>query len=391
MLVLVGLLLIFGIVMLYSTSYAAFGERFLLRQLIWVAVGTTGALVVWRLDYRKLGRVSTPLLVAVGLALGYLFLAFVIYRFEVISREAFAHLPLVTERPIKGSFRWLRISQFSLQPSEFAKPVLVLYLADYFNRHARHIMEFRRGFLKPMFVSGVVLGLIFLGRDFSTAAITGAVVVTLAFVAGVRMRYLLLLTACGVAFGYAAIRFDSMRMRRMMSFQDPEKYAQKEGYQLWHSQLALGSGGRVGQGLTESRLKQLYLPEAHTDFIVAIIGEELGFVGTAALLALYALLVGTAFWIAVLSRDRLGALLCIGVGVSIGIHAFVNISVVSGFCPTTGVTAPFLSYGGSSMIASLAGIGFLLSVCRVSESEYIAEGQRRLAEFDYGPKDAGEA
>lgn len=384
---LVTALVLFGIVMLYSTSYAAFGERFLIRQLIWVGAGSIGALALWLVDYRKLGKASGIVLGLIALALAYLVAVYMIHRFKLLSPAAFSRLPLVTDRPIKGSFRWLRLAGLSVQPSEFAKPVLVLFLSDYYNRRARHITEFRRGFFRPMLISGVILALIFLGKDLSTTVVTGAVVFVLAFIAGVRLRYLVLLALAGICFAYVAIRFDPVRMRRMMSYQDPEKYQLRDGYQLWHSQLALGSGGTGGLGLTQSRLKQLYLPEAHTDFIVAIIGEELGFIATCCLVIAYGLVVATAFWIASFAPDRQGALLSAGLGVSIGIHAFVNVAVVSGFCPTTGVTAPFLSYGGSSMVATLLGVGLLLSVCRVSEAVAEERGTQSQRVADYGPVD----
>jgi cell division protein FtsW len=160
-------------------------------------------------------------------------------------------------------------------------------------------------------------------------------------------------------------------MRRFTVYRNPEQSQNAEGYQLWHSQLALGSGGLGGLGFTRSRMKQHYLPEAHTDFIVAIVGEELGFAAVAALILVYCLLVGAVLWAGALSGDRTGVLLCVGVALSIGFQAFVNISVVSGFCPTTGVTAPFLSYGGSSMLALMTSIGLVLNVTLVSESQEV--------------------
>ena len=247
--------------------------------------------------------------------------------------------------------------------------------------------EFRRGFLWPMAVGGGIVALIFCGKNLSIAIITGAVVVALTFIAGVRLRYLAAVVLLGIAFSYIAIRFEPMRMRRILSYRDPEKFQEKSGYQLWYSQLAMGSGGMHGLGLTASRLKQLYLPEAHTDFIVAIIGEELGFAAVGLLMLGYIALVAVTFWIAALAADRQGALTAMGIGLSIGMHAFINVGVVSGFCPTTGVTAPFLSYGGSSVIASLAGVGLLLSVSRVAELASEERDQHSSFANDYGPVD----
>lgn len=365
---LVALLLIFGLSMLYSTSYAEFGERILARQLTWVALGAIGAVLIWRLDYRKFGKPAQALLVLVGLTLAYLALAFILFKLPFVPESAAGSLPLI-DGPTKGGFRWLRLGPLSVQPSEFAKLLLIVHLADYFSRHGRHIHEFRRGFLRPIAVSGAILILIFLGNDFSSTVIAGGVVFILAFVAGVRIRYLCILVLAGAVFSAIILKASPERMRRFVVYRAPEVHERGEGYHLWISQLALGSGGVHGLGFTDSRMKHFYLPEAHTDFIVAIIGEELGFIAVAVLMLMYALLVAGALWIAVLASDRQGALLCMGVAMSLGINAFVNIGVVSGFCPTTGVTAPFLSYGGSNMIASLLSIGLLLSVSRVSESE----------------------
>jgi len=373
LLMLVLLLLLFGTVMLYSTSYTAFETGKLARQLTWIAMGGIGALVLWRLDYRPIARMSWVFIVLVALSLAYLAAVALLYKTELIPRDMVAKLPLVGG-PIKGSFRWLRFGPASLQPSEFAKLFLVLFLADYYNRRARHAHEIWRGFLRPLAIAGFVIGLVFLGKDLSTTAITGAIVLSVMFVAGVRLRYLGLVAIFGLLFVGVMIKASPERMARMMAFRDPEAHQYDDGYQLWVSQLALGSGGVGGVGFTKSRMKQLYLPEAHTDFIVAIIGEELGFAGIMFVLTLYACTMLAAFWIGLQAVDRTGLLLGVGVGLGIGLQAFVNISVVSGFCPTTGVTAPFLSYGGSSMLAALLSIGILLSVARIAEQS-VAEGE----------------
>ena len=297
------------------------------------------------------------------------------------------HLPFISG-PTKGSFRWLRLGPISLQPSEFAKPILILFLADHFARSARYIQEFKRGFLIPMGIAGGVIALILLGKNLSISVITSVVVAGLAFVAGVRMRYLAALAALGVVAVIALVKIDPERMSRLTVFRNPEAHQQGEGYQLWTSQLAMGSGGLRGMGFTNSRMKQFYLPEAHTDFIVAIVGEELGFLAVSVLILAYGLLMAAAFWIAALASDRQGILLSVGIGLSLGLHAFVNIGVVSGFGPTTGVTAPFLSYGGSSMLNSLLCVGLLLSVSRTSERE---QDQHDLASGGmamYGPREA---
>ena len=368
---LVLLLLLSGVVMLYSTSFAACSEYYLKRQALWVSLGGLLATGLACLDYRRLGRVSMVLMGAVALALAYLAMAHVLYRLSW-TRGLVDYLPLISG-PTKGSFRWLRLGGFSLQPSEFAKPVMVLFLAEYYQRWARYTLEFKRGFVVPLLCCGAVIGLIFLGKHLSTTLITGSIMVVMMFVAGVRLRYLIGLAALGLCFVALVVSISSEHRRRVTTFRDPEPLQQGEGYQLWHSQLALGSGGWAGLGLTQSRMKQHYLPEAHTDFIVAIVGEELGFMGVASLIGLYCLLAVSIFAMATLAQTKSAVMMCVGIGWALTFQAFVNIGVVSGFGPTTGVTAPFLSYGGSSMLGCMVSVGLLLSVSRISEQEALEQ------------------
>ncbi len=372
LLVIVTLLLLFGVVMLYSTSYTAYDDSILRKQLVWIMLGASGAVTTRCLDYRLLGRHAKTILAVVALLLAYLGIAAVARKVPGLP-GIFHDMPLVGD-PVKGGFRWLRFGGFSIQPSEFAKICIIIFLANYFGNNTRRIGEAWRGFALPVGTACLVVGLIFMGKDFSTSVITGATVYAVAFIAGVRLRYLLIMLLLGIVFSGIVLKTSPERLRRIKSFRDPEMLQKDEGYQLWSSQLALGSGGLKGRGFTESRMKHMYLPEAHTDFIVAIIGEELGFVAVACLVIAYFGLVVVTFWTAMLAVDREGTLLCSGIGLLLGLQAFVNIGVVSGFLPTTGVTAPFLSYGGSSMIASLCALGLLLSVGRIAEAEAASGG-----------------
>ncbi len=371
----VTLLLIFGISMLYSTSYTVWGESLLKRQLLWISAGgVMAALAAWLLDYRKLGHYAWWLLAGFVLVLGYLGTANLLYHANLLSRDVVAKLPLIGGLT-KGSVRWLDLWKFSVQPSEFAKLAIIILLANYLPRHVRHTREFWRGFLKPMGATGIAVVLILLGGDLSSTAITGSVVFGVAFIGGTRLRYLVLVAIAGLITAGTAVMLSPERVSRITSYRDPEPIQDGDGYQLWHSQLALGSGHWTGLGFTNSRMKRYYLPESHTDFIVAIVGEELGYSGVLALIILYSAVMVSAFWIGGLASDREGTILCSGIGMLFGLQALVNISVVSGFCPTTGVAAPFISYGGSSMVASLLGIGLLLSVSRISEQEQQREAQ----------------
>lgn len=408
-LVLVIALLFFGVVMLYSTSYAVFGQEKLVKQLIWISMGAIGAAVISRMDYHVIGRWSRWLLGLVLLSLVYLGLS-----------NGFSHwfhqaLPFAGK--ISGAFRTLVVGPLRIQPSEFAKIALILFLANYYGRQARYVLEFRRGFLIPLAVAGVVMVLVLVGGSLSVTIITGGVVVAMLLVAGVRLRYLtpILLPVVAAAVLDVVIAFHGTtpgqslagtvtadtyivtvkdnegrlvkialkgwtgrlllagekvigkeRTSRFVGWLNPENTQSGDGYQLWHSYLALGSGGYRGLGFTESRMKQRYLPEAHTDFIMSIVGEELGFVTLILVVLAYSALTILAFWIGAQAVDREGSLICAGTAVSLGLHALVNIGVASGLLPTTGVTAPFVSYGGSNILASCLGVGLLFSVSRFS-------------------------
>jgi cell division protein FtsW len=236
-----------------------------------------------------------------------------------------------------------------------------------------------------MVVAGAVILLVLLGGSLSVTIITGGVVFILAFVAGVRLRYLVLVIATGLLLFGSVILISPTRMSRFTSFLNAEQVQAGDGYQLWHSLLALGSGGWRGLGFTQSRMKKFYLPEAHTDFIVSIVGEELGYLWVALLILTYVLLTFSVFWVSGQAMDREGSLICAGVGASLGLHAFVNLSVVSGMLPTTGVTAPFVSYGGSSILASGIGIGLVLSVSRLSEAFQNERDQQISSDVFHAP------
>jgi len=364
----VAVLVCYGISMLYSTSYAGWGEQLLKRQVLWMGLGGLCAVAVASLlDYRRVGHYSWWLLGACALPLFYLACANLLFRVGPLRALAL-NLPFVAGLS-KGSARWLRLGPVTVQPSEFAKLAILIFMANYLPRHGRHMSQIWRGFLKPVGTAGIVTGLILLGGDLSSTVIAGCAVFGLAFMGGVRMRYLLPVCIVGILLAGTAIVISPERLSRLTSYRNPELYQDADGYQLWTSQLALGSGGVGGLGFTKSRMKRFYLPEAHTDFIVAIIGEELGLIGTFLLVALYAALVVAAFALGIFAPDREGQFLCWAVALSFGLHAFVNLAVVTGLGPTTGVTAPFISYGGSNVIASMLGLGLLLSVSRIAEQE----------------------
>tara|TARA_B100000809_G_scaffold138624_1_gene136252 strand:+ start:674 stop:1903 length:1230 start_codon:yes stop_codon:yes gene_type:complete len=376
----VVLLTIFGLVMLYSTTSAASHQNFLFKQSVWIFLGMVFAVVISFVDYRRIGAASKWVLLLVALPLVYLASAHVLH---FCGKYWVTELPFIAS--INGAFRWLRVGNFTLQPSEFAKPALIIYLAHYYGTNPRNVLSATKGFWRPMLVVGMVIILVLLGGSLSVTMITGMVVMAIMFIAGIRLRYLLLLISTGIILCAIVVGGSPERKGRLTSFRHPEATAEGNGYQLLMSQYALGSGGWIGVGFNESRLKERYLPESHTDFILAIVGEELGFTAVAGVMLMYLLVLGAALTVSTNALDREGMLLTAGVGLSIGLHALIHAAVVSGAGPTTGITAPLISYGGSSMLATWVGIGLLVSVIRTtianSDADEEAAGRQRTPSF----------
>ncbi len=355
---------IFGIVMLYSTSSATSGEELLMKQAKWIGVGIIGAAILYFCDYRLICRHRGKILLAAAAPLAYLAFAHIMVM-RGVDPNQIEQLPFI--HGVNGAYRWLFIGSYTIQPGELAKLALIIFVAGYYGAHPRWAPQLRRGLIMPLLIMAPVLFLVLMGGSLSITVITGAVLLTLLFVAGVRMRYFAILGTASVLLVVVVLSLSAARMQRVTeSWFHPEQHRKTTGYQLFHSQLALGSGGMWGLGANRSRMKQAYLPEAHTDFIMAIVGEELGYVSMVIVMITYLLLVGSAFWISAVAADRQGMLLGVGIGVSVGIHALINVAVVSGALPTTGVTAPLISYGGSSMLLTWLGIGLLGSIARVA-------------------------
>ncbi len=357
LLALIGL----GLPMVYSATVYSAGARLFWNQVVWLVMGLMVAFVVTLLPMRYMIRYSFWGLLLVGALLFYLALASV---FNKLTPGAVSFFPLVCE--IKGAIRWLRFSVGSLniqvQPSEFAKIVLILFLASYYGTLERKaIRKFVPGILLPGMTAGALLMLILLGKDLSSTVITGVSCFAIMFFAGAPIRYLSIIAAAGMLVGYLAISLSPERVSRMTSYRNPEADQLGDAFQLWRSQLGMGGGGLKGRGFSKGVLKT-FLPEAHTDFIVAVIGEELGFLGVSLVFFLYLTMFTSVIFIARQCRGRPEMLLCLGIGTLICVQALINIGVVSGCCPTTGVTAPFLSYGGSSMMILLVCSGLILNI-----------------------------
>ncbi len=347
-------LTLFGIIMLYSTSYNMAGPKYFIYQMIWAGAGTSMAIAVALIGYRKICQYALLIVAAVLIML-------------LVARFCFP--------AIKGAYRWIKIPipgfPISIQPSEFAKVAMAIFFSKYCADHLRFINNvfpkdmktFKEGPLPGLLVCLVMMGAVFLGKDLGTAVLMFSVAGIVLFCAGLRLRYILPpVIGLGVGGFYLIKHFSPFRWDRLTSFLDPEKEQLTEGYQLWNSFLAFGSGNWTGLGLSQSRLKARYLPEAHTDFIMSIVGEELGFVTVLIVIAAYLIFIYIGARISAASPTRQGMLLGIAITSTIGLQAIINLGVVCGAFPTKGMPAPFISYGGSNMFVCMIFVGLLFSI-----------------------------
>lgn len=358
----VGLMLI-GLIMVYSassvTSLATMSDGFYYfkRQLMWVIVGLLAMVGVSHVPYQKLEKFAVPLL---GLAIFLLILVLV---------------PGVA-RDIGGAKRWIRFGGIGFQPSEFAKLCFVIYMAHSISLRQERIKNFMHGMLPDMIVSAVLFILIYKEPNLSTAALIGGTYLTLYFLGNGSLANLGGLAAGGVVLIVALIFQAGYRMRRFWAFIDPWENARTSGYHIIQSLVAIGSGGFWGLGLGQSRQKFFILPERHTDFIFAIICEELGLVGGVLVLLMFLALLWRGLYIATRAPDNFGFLLASGITAIIGLQVLVNIGVVLSLMPTTGITLPFVSYGGSSLVFLAIGIGILLNISRYGAGRNAFEDQK---------------
>lgn len=352
------LLLFIGVVMVYSSSsyYALYQkdvyntDYYFIKEITWVIVGTIGMAITMSIDYH-IYKKFTPWLVLITLAL--------------------LIIVLFAGADINGAVRWIRLGPLSFQPSELAKYVLVLYLALLIDKRKNKIKKFGEGTIFYLCIAAVFAVLILLEKNLSITAIIMMVAFIMILVGGAKISHLLSLIPVGIAAGLALIFTQSYRLDRLTSFLNPWADPSGDSYQLIQSLYALGSGGIFGVGLGNSRQKALFMPEPHNDFIFSIIGEELGLIGCIIIISIFMFIVIRGTTIAVKARDNYGFLLAIGIISVIAIQAIINIAVVSGSMPVTGVPMPFISYGGTSLVFNLGAMGILLNISRQSKDEEI--------------------
>src|SRR3990172_4849036 len=261
-----------------------------------------------------------------------------------------------------GARRWINLGPVSLQPAEAAKLALVLYVAHSLAKKREKVRMFSIGFLPHLVVAGALMALCLLQKDLGTCVVMGLVLFVMLFAAGAKVSYLLGAFFLSLPLAWNAIAGTPYRLERILAWLDPFAHRRGAGYQMWESMVGIGNGGWLGQGLGEGRSKLFYLPEAHTDFIAAVIAEEMGLLGLGLLILLYAVFVWRGLRTAYNAADAFGCYLALGLTTLLGVQALVNLGVVTVLLPTKGLTLPFVSYGGSSLIAMLAASGLLLSV-----------------------------
>jgi cell division protein FtsW len=339
----------FGVVMVYSASAVEAttrfndGQYYLKRQAVYAALATVAMWVASRIDYRRLKLLTYPVLFAVA---GMLLLTISGYGHRAGNAD-----------------RWLTIGPVHVQPAELAKLAIVMWLAYSLSKKADQVKSFAVGFLPHLFVSGIFMLLCLKQPDFGSAVVLLFLTFTLLFVAGARIPYIAAFTMLLGLGAAAAIRFSNYRYARYVSWIDMESHRDGLAYQPFQSVMSFGSGGTWGLGLGRG-LQVLYLPEAHTDFISAIIGEELGFIGILVLCAAYLTIVSRGVKVALEAADDYGSFLAFGIATLFGVQALTNLCVAMAILPTKGLTLPFISYGGSSLMVNAAAIGVLLSISR---------------------------
>ncbi|NPV29698.1 MAG: stage V sporulation protein E [Firmicutes bacterium] len=343
------LLLTVGVIMVLSASYViaetryADGYYFLKRQLLWALLGIAGMTTVMKIDYSRFKKWATPLF---GLAV--LLLVLVLIPGVGIS--------------IKGASRWLGVGSLTFQPSEVAKLALVVFLAKNLAARPDQIKFFFQGFFPKILIVGLICGLILAQPDLGTAVAIAGTSYLLFLAAGARKTHLAGLALLGLALVGAAIYVAPYRMARFTAFLNPWADPLGNGFQTIQSLYAVGSGRLFGMGLGQGRQKFLYLPEQHTDFIYAVLCEELGFLGALFVLLLFFAFMWRGLKIALKAPDTFGALLATGITIMVVLQALINIGVVTGSLPVTGITLPLISFGGSSLTLNLVGIGILLNI-----------------------------
>ncbi|RFU63369.1 stage V sporulation protein E [Peribacillus glennii] len=346
-------LLSIGLIMVYSASAIwadyKFDDSFFFakRQMLFASVGVAAMFFIMNIDYWTWRTWAKALIIVC-------FVLLVAVLIPGIGMER------------NGSRSWIGVGAFSIQPSEFMKIAMIMFLAKYLSERQKLITSFRKGLAPSLSLVFLAFGIIMLQPDLGTGTVMVGTCIVMIFISGARISHFAGLGLLGVA-GFAALVLSApYRIKRITSFLDPWQDPQNSGFQIIQSLFAIGPGGLFGLGLGQSRQKFFYLPEPQTDFIFAILSEELGFIGGSLVILLFALLLWRGIRIALGAPDLYGSFLAVGIIAMVAIQVMINIGVVTGLMPVTGITLPFLSYGGSSLTLMLMAIGILLNISRYS-------------------------
>ena len=356
MFVLVLFLSLFGILMVYSASaysaktYYNNAEYFLIKQAVGVFVGIIFLVFMANFDYKKLEKLKWPLLI-VGIIL--LILVFV----PGIGVSNY------------GARRWIRLPGFTIQSSEIAKFCFIIFVASYLSKASGKIKKFK-GLLPVLIVGGVVCLLIMLEPNMSITMCVGLVMIAMLFVGGIKAKHFFILSIPAIALVFLLIIIEPYRLDRLMAFINPWANPKGEGYQLIQSLYSLGAGGLFGVGLFNSRQKYLFLPFSESDFIFSIIGEEFGFFGSIFVLLLFFIVIVLGIKIGLRAKDRFGCFLSVGISVIIAVQVLLNVAVVTGSIPPTGLPLPFISAGSTSLMVFLGAIGVILNIDKQSRNVF---------------------
>jgi cell division protein FtsW len=340
------LLVALGMVFVYSASAVQAGRagdefHFLKRQLLAGAIGIALLTLAVRAGTERIARLAYPVM---GITLALLVLV------PFIGKSA------------GGAQRWIPLGPLNLQPAELTKVALVLYLARSLAKKRDKVRIFSIGLVPHVLVTGILAGLCVLQKDLGTGVILFLVLLAMLFAAGARVVYILSALLAATPLAYYLVRHTEYRWQRVVAFLEPARFKDTIGFQLWESLLVTSKGGWLGQGLGEGRGRLYYLPAAHTDFIAAVVAEEAGLLGLGLVIGLFAVLVWRGVRASLRARDAFGCYVALGMTALLGGQALVNLAVVLGMLPTKGLTLPFVSYGGSSLLTLLGGAGILLAV-----------------------------
>jgi len=344
------LLVSVGVVMVLSTSYVVALKRvgdeyyYVKKHLVFVFMGLSLFVAGSRIPYHIYRKLAYPLLIVAAICL------------------ALVLIPGIGHK-VGGARRWLGVAGFTFQPSELAKFATVVFLAYSLEAKKDYIQKFSTGFLPNIIIPGALLGLIVIEPDLGTTVTIAMIVGIMCFVGGVRLSHMALIGAAGACAALFVISKFAYMKTRILVFLDPWKYPDGAGFQTIQSFLAFGSGGISGVGLGDGKQKLFYLPEAHTDYIFSVIGEETGLLGVMFVVVLYAAILVSGLKIAAKTRDAFGSYLALGITLMLVLQAAINMAVVMGALPPKGLPLPFISYGGTSLLMSLFAAGVLLNVC----------------------------